>query len=117
MKNLYFVPALMLLSISVFTKGLLELSSCNQLFFTSQRTNTENSDTTIIFKKFPKEENLRFEDFLNPELAYVRGVLLTDTSIILTDDKDFSSGYFFYEYSLTSKKVVGKYIKGGSKKE
>jgi len=80
------------------------------------KVNTENSDTTIIFKKFPKEENLRFEDFLNPELAYVRGVLLTDTSIILTDDKDFSSGYFFYEYSLTSKKLVGKYIKGGSKK-
>ena len=75
-----------------------------------------NSDTIIIFKKFPQKTSVKFEAFLKPEQTYVRGIFLTDTSIILTDDKNFSSDYFFHEYSLATKNLVGKYIKGGTKR-
>lgn len=76
----------------------------------------ENSDTVIVFSKFPKEESVKFEPFFKPNQSYVRGVFLTDTSIIITNDKELNTGYFFNEYSLSNKEHVGSYIKGGTKK-
>lgn len=72
-------------------------------------------DSTVIFKSFPKEIKLNFTEYLKTNLNIVRGILITDSSFILTDDDGFKDGYFFWEYSKSSKNVIGKYIKGGTK--
>lgn len=82
----------------------------------SHKNKSEYSDTTIIFRNFPNEKKIYFSDHLKTDLNIVRGVMLTDSSIILTDDYGFKEGYFFWEFSDKTKNVIGKYIKGGIKK-
>ncbi len=90
------------------------LYGCNvngKSFITDQKI-----DTTIYFTQFPQTDSIRFSSFLQHETDYVRAVLVTDTSLILTNDKGLMSGHFFLEYSLRTKEPAGKYIKGGRHK-
>lgn len=81
-----------------------------------QSKNGQYEDTIINFRKFPNELKLHFNEYLKTNINTVRGILITDSSIILTDDDGLQDGYFFWEYSKSSKNVIGKYIKGGTKK-
>jgi hypothetical protein len=87
---------------------------CNA--FGQENNNPDNPDTTIVFKKFPVESKIIFENFIKHSQPYARCVFLTDTSILLTNEKKLTGDYFFYEYSLQTKNLTGKYIKGGTKK-
>ena len=54
--------------------------------------------------------------FLSFEKKYASGLLLTDSTIIVTNPKQFNNDYFFYEYGIDTKNLVNKYIANGTGK-
>ncbi|MCU0322429.1 MAG: TolB-like 6-bladed beta-propeller domain-containing protein, partial [Chitinophagaceae bacterium] len=82
-------------------------------------SNCKDSNSRSIISssslKVKEEIKLQLKDFLSYQHSFARGVFLTDTSIILTNNKDLANDYFFYEFSIASKKQIGKYVKFGRK--
>ena len=57
-----------------------------------------------------------FTQFLSFEKEYTNGLLLTDSTIIITNPKQFDNDYFFYEYGIKNKNLLNKYIPNGTGK-
>jgi hypothetical protein len=88
------------------------------IFFliTSVGTKKNNKDfLSTTPHKIVKSKKLQLNFFLSYQHSFARGIFLTDTSIILTNNKDLENDYFFYEFSIASKKQIGKYVKFGTK--
>lgn len=70
----------------------------------------------IAFKKFPKLQSLRFQDFIHLNKTIIpQAIFLNDTSLIAVNKEKLVRDYLFYEFSLKSKLLIGKYFPWGAK--
>lgn len=84
--------------------------------YSNEARKIPNVDSSVNFREFPVVSQIHFEKFIQHSHDFARSVLLTDTSIFVTNDEKLPGDYFFYEYSLSTKNLVGKYVKGGRRK-
>ena len=73
------------------------------------------NQTNIIFSKFPVENSITLNNLIKYDNGVVSRMFLNDTSLVVYDWRG-NGGYFFYEYGLTSKEIVNKYVPKGSGK-
>lgn len=67
------------------------------------------------FDEFPKETTINFQRYLQLDSSISSSaIFIQDTSIIAVNGEKLKKDYLFYEYSLRSKTLVGKYIRWGS---
>lgn len=102
-----------LLCISLLIISLSWIEGCDN--GTSSYAQIVNNDTFRKFSSFPINIKPNFHPVFKFENPYARKLFLTDSSIILTNNKNFLNDFFFYEYSLNTKQIIGKYIHGGRK--
>ncbi|MGY3055480.1 hypothetical protein ACVWYG_003696 [Pedobacter sp. UYEF25] len=70
------------------------------------------TERTVIFSKFPKQQNVALHNLIKYDNGVVSRLYLTDTSLIAYDWRG-QGGYFFYEYGLQSKQNINKYMPHG----
>jgi hypothetical protein len=70
------------------------------------------SDKQIVFSKFPKEASITFNKLIEYPSGVISRMFLRDTSLIVYNWRG-TGGYFFYEYGISSKKNIGKYMPRG----
>ncbi|MEJ5995228.1 BF3164 family lipoprotein [Pedobacter sp. Du54] len=76
-----------------------------------ERTQIAN---VITFSGFKSETDIKFDDFLKFEKGIARNLILGNNSIVIVNSNAITD-YVFYKYSLPSKTLDGRYIKGGRK--
>ena len=89
----------MLIARTIFSLTLLMIFSC-----------------TSLKKATVKTIEPTFTHFLSFEKKFTNGLLLTDSTIIITNPKQFDNDYFFYEYGIKNKNLLHKYIPNGTGK-
>lgn len=85
------------------------------IYLSNSNCKDVNSTSNISSSRVGENKKIKMKDFLNYQHSFARGIFLTDTSIILTNNKDFANDYFFYEFSLSTKNQIGKYVQYGRK--
>lgn len=85
--------------------ALLSLGSCSL-------GKQDNQDNTSFFESFPVRSQIDFENLIKFDKQEARKIILRDSSLLVWNI-DGATDYFFYEYSLTSRKLIRKFIKGG----
>lgn len=68
---------------------------------------------SLLFSVFPKEESIRFEDYLPFKKGQARKLFLSDSSLYIWANGS-EEGYFFYVYDMKSKTQLGKYFTPGN---
>jgi|GEM_PF-3558763 len=70
------------------------------------------------FTSFPAKDNLTLTNFLTLDTnVSPTALLLRDTAIIAVNTDKLMRDYLFYDYSLASKKLVGKYVRWGAREQ
>ena len=72
---------------------------------------------SLLFSKFPQEINVTFKKFIKTGNGIPGRLYLSDSTIIVkgmptANEDDF---YYFYQYALNTKTLIGKYFKEGRK--
>lgn len=84
------------------------IHSCNQAPVV--RENLES------FTSFPAKDDLTLTKFLTLDTSVSpSALLLRDTAILAVNTDKLMRDYLFYDYSLSSKKLVGKYVRWGAR--
>ena len=90
------------------------LTGCMFFFTNCDNIKQSTNKDTIVFQQFPKVTELGFQDFLKfDEGAGTRKLYLTDSSLIICQVHLGLPTYFFHQYSLKNKALMGRYIAGG----
>jgi hypothetical protein len=68
-----------------------------------------------VFNQFPVTQNITFENAFAFDKGVGFGLFVSDSSIFISNI-DGVKDYFFYQYDLKTKKMLGKYLNGGRSK-
>lgn len=66
----------------------------------------------IVFTKFPSTQQVALKDLIPLDIRSVSKIHLTDSTILFKNHEGVND-FFYYEYHLSSNKLIQQYIKGG----
>ncbi len=78
----------------------------------------KNIKNAVLFDNFPKQSKIRFQNFQQLDTSInPTSIFIGDTNIIVANTgKKLKKKFLFYNYSVQTKKLIGKYIRWGAEK-